>query len=123
MVAAWPDRRFAELLGSRHPIIQAPMAGAGGIALAVAAIQSGAVGSLPCAMLTAEEVIGQAAEVRAQASGPLNLNFFCHVMPDGTDDAAWRALLRPFYDEYGIDDAEAAGPVRRPFDEAMASAV
>ena len=126
MVAAaptWPDVRFADLLGSRHPIVQAPMAGAGGVALAVAAIQSGAVGSLPCAMLTAEEVIEQAADVRAQVPGPLNLNFFCHEMPENTDDAAWRALLRPFYDDYEIEDADAPGPVRRPFDAAMASAV
>lgn len=121
--SAWPDRRFADLLGSRHPIVQAPMAGAGGVALAVAAIRGGAVGSLPCAMLTAEEVHDQAAEVRAQASGPLNLNFFCHAMPQDTDDRLWRALLRPFYDEYAIEGSDAPGPVRRPFDDAMTSAV
>ncbi len=126
MVAAdgdWPDRRFAALLGSRHPIVQAPMAGAGGVALAAAAMRGGAVGSLPCAMLTADEVVAQAAEVRAQADGPLNLNFFCHLMPEAADETAWRALLQPFYDDYGIVESAAPGPVRRPFDEAMSAAV
>ena len=44
--------RFEALLGSRLPIIAAPMAGAAGVELAVGAIEGGAVGSLPCAMLT-----------------------------------------------------------------------
>ena len=121
--SAWPDRRFAALLGSCHPIVQAPMAGAGGVALAAAAMRGGAVGSLPCAMLTVDEVVAQAAEVRGQADGPLNLNFFCHRMPEAADETAWRALLQPFYDDYGIVESAAPGPVRRPFDEAMAAAV
>ncbi len=118
----WPDRRFEALLGSRLPIVQAPMAGAGGVALAVVAIEGGAVGSLPCAMLTPEEAKAQAAEVRAKAQGPLNLNFFCHVMPDGADDRAWRALLAPLYAKAGVAAAEAPPP-RRPFDAAMCAVV
>jgi nitronate monooxygenase len=121
--AGWPDERFRALLGSRHPIILAPMAGAGGVALAAAAIAGGAVGSLPCAMLTPEHAGAQVDELRASASGPLNLNFFCHVMPDEPDDAAWRALLAPFYTEYNLPAGGAAGAVRLPFDEAMAAAV
>jgi nitronate monooxygenase len=72
---------FLEALGARAPIVQAPMAGAGGAALAIAAIRGGAVGSLPCAMLTPEQLAAQVAEVRAAAKGPLNLNFFCHRLP------------------------------------------
>ena len=66
LVSGWPDRRFADLLGSRLPILAAPMAGAAGVELAVAAIEGGAVGSLPCAMLTAEEARAQVAAVRAR---------------------------------------------------------
>jgi nitronate monooxygenase len=118
----WPDRRFLELTGASVPIVQAPMAGASGVALAVAAMQGGAVGSLPCAMLTPIQVIVQAAEVRADADGPLNLNFFCHRLGPAPDDSAWRALLQPFYDEEGVATAPPP-PLRRPFDEAMAEAV
>ena len=119
----WPDPGFQALLGSRLPIIAAPMAGAAGAELAVAAILGGAVGSLPCAMLTPEEARGQADEVRARASGPLNLNFFCHLTPDAVDDGAWRALLRPYYVELGIAEPEGGAPARRPFDAAMCAMV
>lgn len=107
--------RFIELTGARVPIVQAPMAGAGGVALAVAAMRGGAVGSLPCAMLAPDQVAAQVAEVRAQASGPLNLNFFCHTLPDAPDETAWRALLAPFYAEEGVA-AGPPSPLRRPFD-------
>jgi nitronate monooxygenase len=122
LVSSWPDRRFLKLSGSRLPIVQAPMAGAGGVALAAAAIEGGAVGSLPCAMLTPDEAKAQAAEVRAKAPGPLNLNFFCHKMPDGADDSAWRALLAPLYERLGVGASDALPP-RRPFDAAMCEAV
>jgi nitronate monooxygenase len=119
----WPDRRFAALLGSRHPILLAPMAGAGGVDLAAGAIEGGAVGSLPCAMLMPEEVRDQVSQLRARAAGPVNLNFFCHPMPTEGDDRAWRALLEPFYERCEVAGAEETGPVRRPFDPAMCEAV
>src|SRR5204863_131791 len=77
----WPDDRFLALSGARLPIVQAPMAGAGGVALAIGAMKGGAVGSLPSATRTPAEVIAEAAAVRAAANGPLNLHFFCHDMP------------------------------------------
>jgi nitronate monooxygenase len=119
----WPDGRFEALLGSRFPIIQAPMAGAGGVELAVAAIEGGAVGSLPCAMLAPEEVRAQVAQVRARAAGPINLNFFCHTAPQSADDEAWRALLEPWYERYQVRPDEGSAPSRRPFDAAMCAAV
>ena len=122
-MSGWPDPRFQALFGSRLPIISAPMAGAAGVELAVAAILGGAVGSLPCAMLTPGEARAQADEVRAHASGPLNLNFFCHHLPEAVDDSAWRALLRPYYAEAGIKEPKAATPSRKPFDAAMCAIV
>lgn len=98
------------------------MAGAGGVELCVAAIEGGALGSLPCAMLTPEQMRQQVAEVRSRASGPLNLNFFCHRMPEEVDDGAWRALLRPYYDEYRVKPGN-GGALRLPFGEEMCGAV
>lgn len=121
-MSGWPDPRFLDLTGADVPIVQAPMAGASGVALAVAAMRRGAVGSLPCAMLTPIQVIVQAAEVRADADGPLNLNFFCHHLAPTPDDTAWRALLQPFYDAEHVAPAPPP-PLRRPFDAAMAEAV
>lgn len=121
--AGWSDRRFAALLGSRHPILLAPMAGAGGVDLAVGAIEGGAVGSLPCAMLTPDQVRAQAGEVRERADGPISLNFFCHSMPAEADERAWHELLAPWYERYRLAPEPGAGPVRRPFDRDMCAAV
>jgi len=118
----WPDPRFLALSGAALPIVQAPMAGAGGTALAIGAIKGGGVGSLPCAMLTPDEVRAQVAAVRAAAEGPLNLNFFCHTMPEAVDDRAWRALLAPYYAEYGVRP-DNGGAMRLPFDTRMCAAV
>ena len=43
--------RSTELLGIEVPIIQAPMAGFSGPALAIEVAAAGGLGSLPCAML------------------------------------------------------------------------
>ncbi len=104
--AGWPDDRFRALLGSRHPILLAPMAGAGGVELAVAAMKGGAAGALPCAMLAPDAVHEQVAEVRTATKGPLNLNFFCHTMPDDADDKAWRKLLQGSYPAFAAAEAE-----------------
>ena len=92
----WPDTRILALTGASLPIIQAPMAGSSGVDLAVAAISAGAVGSPPCALLSPEQVEAQTGEVRSRATGPLNLNFFCHTLDDAPDDSEWRRRLAPY---------------------------
>jgi nitronate monooxygenase len=122
LVTGWPDRRFLDLVGCEHPIIQAPMANAGGTALAIAAMEAGALGSLPCGILNGQQLRERVAEIRGRANGPLNLNFFCHRMPETREDGPWRDLLRPYYEEFGIELAE-PGPMRLPFDEAASAAI
>jgi nitronate monooxygenase len=121
-MVGWRDRRFVDRVGCEHPIIQAPMAAAGGVDLCVAAIEGGALGSLPCALLSPDQVRAQAAEVRRRAHGPLNLNFFCHRMPESADDREWRALLQPYYDEFGVAPGN-GGALRLPFDAQMCAVV
>jgi nitronate monooxygenase len=116
-------RAFLAMTGGRLPIVQAPMANFAGTELAIAAIGAGAVGSLPCAVLDAETVIAQAAAVRAAASGPLNLNFFCHDLGPAPDETLWRQSLAPFYTEEGVAPPTDSPPLRRPFDTALADAV
>ena len=107
-----------ELLGIQLPIIQAPMAGAQGSALAVAVSNAGALGSLPCAMLSLDAMRNELATIKAGTRKPFNVNFFCHTPPAPSTEreAAWRATLAPYYKEYGIDVATIpAGPGRAPF--------
>ncbi len=104
---------LATKLGARYPLIQAPMAGSQGSALALAVAEAGALGSLPCAMLSADTLRDELARV---GSG-VNLNFFCHT-PRDSDDGAWRKRLAPYYRELGLDpEARVASPARAPFSD------
>jgi nitronate monooxygenase len=106
------------LLGIDLPIIQAPMAGVQGSALAVAVSNAGGLGSLPCAMLGPDAIGKELAAIKAGTDRPFNVNFFCHrpPAPDAAREAAWRAALAPYYREYGIDPVTIQpGPGRRPF--------
>lgn len=117
----WPSQRVIELLGVEHPVIQAPMAGAGDAAMALAASRAGALGSLPCGMLSVQQMRSQVEVFRQSSNQPLNMNFFCHTMPeaDPEREQRWIAALRPYYEELGLDvGAIEAAPLRRPFDEA-----
>ena len=107
-----------QLLGIEVPIIQAPMAGVQGSALAVAVSNAGGLGSLPCAMLGLDAVRNELAAIKARTARSFNVNFFCHSppTPDAEREAAWRAMLSPYYKEFGIDaDAVPVGPGRVPF--------
>ena len=94
------------------------MAGSQLSALAIAACKAGALGSLPCAMLSPDGVRKELAAIRAATDRPFNVNFFCHTPPpaDAQREAAWHKALAPYYAEYGIDPASIpAGPGRAPF--------
>ena len=107
-----------DLLGCELPLVQAPMAGSQGSALAIAVCEAGGLGSLPCAMLSADAIRSEVAAIRAGTAQPFNLNFFCHTppLPDAAREAAWRARLAGYYAGFGIDaDAIPAGPGRHPF--------
>ena len=117
------SRVLQDLLDIELPIIQAPMAGVQGHALAVAVSNAGGLGSLPCAMLTPEAMRQELTAIKAQTSRPYNVNFFCHTQPspDEQRELAWREALSPYYREFGIDPAGiAAGPGRLPFSQEAA---
>jgi nitronate monooxygenase len=112
-----------QLLGVELPIIQAPMAGVQGSALAVAVASAGGLGSLPCAMLPPDMMRTELTAIRERIGKPFNVNFFCHVQPtpDADREATWRAALSPYYRELGIDpDRIPAGPGRVSFDSEIA---
>ena len=113
-------------LNCRYPLIQAPMAGSQGSALALAVCQAGGMGSLPGAMLGHEALSAELKILREQARGPWNVNFFCHTPPppDEPAQARWRDTLHAFYEEAGIDPSSIpAGPGRVPFSHAVADVV
>ena len=107
-----------ELVDIGLPIMQAPMAGVQGSALAVAVSNAGGLGSIPCALLSMEDLRSELTTLTSSTSQPINVNFFCHTPPDPdpAKEAAWRHALRPYYDELGIDiKSVTSGPGRTSF--------
>lgn len=115
-----------QLLGIQLPIIQAPMAGVQGSALAIAVSNAGGLGSLPCAMLAPDAMRKELDTIRSQTDKPYNVNFFSHVQPQPSPerDRAWRDALAPYFAEFGLDpDAVPSGPGRLPFSREAADAL
>ena len=122
----WQDRRLLDLLQIEHPIVLAPMAGAIDFELAAAVAEAGGLGSLPFAMLNADQARDQIAKYRARTSKPVNLNFFCHTPPElnNAREVRWRERLKPYYEELGVDpSAPVPTSMRMPFDDAFCAVI
>jgi nitronate monooxygenase len=122
----WPDRRLIDLFKAEFPIVLAPMAGVMDAELVIAAAQGGALGSLPCAMLSVEKVREQVNIIRQRVATPVNMNFFCHkaVDADPVREAGWKQRLSSYYKELGLDPAAPVNAANRaPFDAPMCTLV
>jgi len=122
----WPDRRLLNLFKTEFPIVLAPMAGAMDADLIIAAAQGGALGSLPCALLSVEKAREQINIIRQRVSAPVNMNFFVHrpVEIDAASEGRWKRRLEAYYEEHGVDPkAPINAPNRAPFDAAMCELV
>jgi nitronate monooxygenase len=115
-----------ELLGIQVPIIQAPMAGSVLSDMVIAVSEAGGLGSLPCAMLSPDQMRAELTTIRQRTSRPINVNFFCHHPPqiDQHRETLWRHRLASYYVELGLDP-EAPLPIssRMPFDRAACDLV
>jgi len=74
-------RAFTARLDLELPLIQAPMAGVQGAAMAAAVSGAGALGSLPGAAMSPHALRDAVGELRRGGGLPVNLNFFCHSPP------------------------------------------
>lgn len=116
-----------DVTGTTYPIVQAPMAGVQNSALAIAVSKAGGLGSLPCAMLSPEQIHTELNTISASTDKPYNVNFFCHQQPvvDKKHYSAWLELLRPYLSEFNLNiaDEPPAGGGRQPFSHTMADAI
>jgi nitronate monooxygenase len=103
------DTRVAELLGTRYPIVQAPMAGGFTTPELVAAVSNaGALGSLGGAILEPGELQAAIAAIRRLTDRPFAVNVFAPLPPPEVDEeavAAMQAVLEPFRAELGLPEA------------------
>ncbi|MFP2767896.1 NAD(P)H-dependent flavin oxidoreductase [Oceanisphaera sp. KMM 10153] len=120
------NRNYNDLLGTALPIIQSPMAGVQGSALTIAVSEAGGLGSLPCGMLSIEQIISEIKMIKAATTNPYNLNFFCHEdFPyNEKRQAIWRNQLNPYFDELGLGVNSLIGGANRvPFSHEIADAI
>lgn len=120
------NKNLQQLIGVDLPVIQAPMAGWQGSELAIAVCDAGGLGSLPCALLSVDVMQSELSAIRGATPKPYNVNFFCHTPPtaDPKREAAWRELLAPYFERFGLDpQTQIAGAARMPFSVAAADAL
>jgi nitronate monooxygenase len=107
-----------------YALIQAPMAGVQGSAMAIAVSNVGRTGLTTCCHAhPAGVALANCRPCGPARSRPFNVNFFCHTppVPDVAREATWRNALAPFYAEAGQDiTAVPAGAGRVPFSEEAA---
>lgn len=111
------------LLGIKHPLIQAPMAGVSTPAMAAAVSNAGGLGSLGLGASSVEQAREQIRKVRALTDLPFNCNFFCHrpAMADPLREAVWLAHLAGEFAQFEARPPAALREIYTSFiaDEAM----
>lgn len=121
----WPNRRLLDLLKIEHPIVQAPMGGHTSPDMPIAVSDAGGLGSFPCALLTPTQVRDEVGKIRTHTRKPLNLNFFCHAIPqrNAVIENAWGERLASYYTELLVDPPAPPATALAPFGAEMCDVV
>ncbi len=115
----WTTTPFTERVGIRYPIVQGPFGGGrSSVELAAAVTTAGGLGSFGAVDLEPDGIAEVAAGIRRLTAGPFALNLWVPLdpaldpPPSSAQYAGAVALLRPHYDELGVEPP--------PFDEVVA---
>jgi len=112
------DTGVCRLLGTRYPIVQAPMAGGFTTPELVAAVSNaGALGSLGGATLGPDELRDAIGAIRRLTDRPFAVNLFAQLPPPeaGTERvAAMQAVLAPLRAELGLSEPQDVPSAPRP---------
>src|SRR6188472_1825997 len=104
------DTGVCRLLGTRYPIVQAPMAGGFTTPELVAAVSNaGALGSLGGATLGPDELRDAIGAIRRLTDRPFAVNLFAQLPPPEADTervAAMQAVLAPLRAELGLSEPQ-----------------
>lgn len=101
----WENNRISNLLATKYPIVQAPMAGSSTPELAISVSNAGGVGSLGAAMLNMDDLKSQCQTIKNKTNRSFNVNFFVHALPKQNlqKENNFRKLLQPAYEAVGLD--------------------
>lgn len=112
--------RLCQLLGVRHPIVQAPMANYVTTPELVAAVsESGALGSVGAPYYSAEEITKAAEAIRERTAKPFALNLFIPIparAPSDVELESVRPILNAFRTELGLPSDPEPKASRDAFD-------
>ncbi|RLN06195.1 hypothetical protein BBJ28_00015357 [Nothophytophthora sp. Chile5] len=118
---AWRDLRLVKRLGLQVPVIQSPMAGLQASDLAIAVARGGGLGSIPCTVLSNEDMrrhVQHFREATQASSSPVSL---CQTLSAADSDVNvhWQERLTPYYRKHGVEPAKIQDTMklRMPFDE------
>src|SRR5689334_10034150 len=106
-------KAFTDRLGTRLPILLAPMAGACPPSLSIAVANTGGLGACGALLMQPEAIQRWVAELRAGTAGPFQLNLWVPDPPP-TRDAAREAALRAFLAQWGPEVPPEAGNSKPP---------
>ncbi|MFG2293695.1 NAD(P)H-dependent flavin oxidoreductase [Streptomyces sp. NPDC048603] len=121
---------FTELFGLEHPVVQGPFGGGlSSVALASAVSEAGGLGSYGAHILTPEGIGGLVEELRRATGRPFAVNLWvphpdeAAGPPDADRLARYADLVRPWYEELGLDPALLEDPPPAPAFDAQIEAL
>lgn len=111
------NNSLVRMLGVATPIVQAPMAGVMTPALAAAASNAGALGSLGVGAITAGEAAALIQKTRALTSNPFGVNVFCHqpALHNSQREAEWLRWLAPQFAKFAAAPPPALREIYKSF--------
>lgn len=117
------DNELLRRLQLDLPIIQAPMAGVSTPAMAAAASNAGALGSMGVGATNADGAARMIRAARELSKRALNINVFCHrpATPNRAVESAWIERLRPHFTRVGATPPTTLSEIYTSFidDDAM----
>lgn len=106
-----------ELLGTVHPIIQAPMAGVSTPALAAAVSNAGGLGSLGIGSSSVAQARSTILHAQSLTDQPFNVNVFCNAPPrrDKNIETAWSKHFSALFEKFGAEAPESLNEIYQTF--------
>ena len=117
------ETRWTNLVGVRHPIVQAPMGGGATTAALVAAVgEAGAIGCLAAAYTTPAQVAEAVRAIRALTDAPFGINLFVPVpVPPAPPLDEALAHLAPIHARLGLPPPAMPAQVTDDFEALLAA--
>lgn len=119
----WRENAATTLFGIENPVVLGPFGGLSSVELAATVSEHGGLGSFGLYGYDAERIGSTWARLRALTGKPLNLNLWlphdgdAAVVPNDAEFDAYVELLRPYFDETGLEPPARPERYLPPFEE------